>query len=149
MRYTGWKGIYTRNSSGRLLRALRGGIRLALRGGFAKRSGRDKPMSKPYSYITDIERDYIYDRDEGVCQLCGCKVHKEVPTNYTRYDLDEALAKYDHIIRGNDNTTVNLRLVCRTCNLLRAIFEGQNLNQLLPSDKTAIDDIIDFFKKQD
>ena len=66
--------------------------------------------------LTFHQRKRIYDRDGGVCQLCGHSV--ALFKGGVRVSAIKSAA-IDHILarsRGGQNTNDNLRLLCLSCN---------------------------------
>ncbi len=61
-------------------------------------------MRKPIDQAT---RAYIYSRDEGVCQHCGCKVAHD------NFHVDHVVP----IVRGGTNDIDNYVLSCPSCNI--------------------------------
>lgn len=63
----------------------------------------------------------IYERDEGVCQICHEPVRFGGQYD-TPFDLGPKSGAVDHIIpraRGGQNDDENLRLLCKSCNSSR------------------------------
>jgi 5-methylcytosine-specific restriction endonuclease McrA len=67
--------------------------------------------------LTSRERRTIFDRDGGVCQLCGRRTRFG---GNTVSPFDRVIAGHvDHIFprsRGGQNNPENLRVLCITCN---------------------------------
>lgn len=56
----------------------------------------------------------VFDRDGGVCVLCGQAVRR-----FARYRGDMSVGEVDHVVavsRGGQNEPANLRLLCLSCN---------------------------------
>lgn len=85
-------------------------------------------VAQPRKNIPEKVRAFIYDRDGGICQVCGIEVRigKE-----DRYDKSPDLAEIDHIIPvidGGTNDPENLRLLCLACNRKKAGEDARRRN---------------------
>lgn len=81
--------------------------------------------------IDNNKRKRIYDKYQGICDICGRKLQNVDSGNLDSY------ATVDHIIpksRGGTNRDDNLRLLCRRCNMLR----GNDYSALEIDVKTQI-----------
>lgn len=68
------------------------------------------------AFIEDVDFDFIYRRDGGICQICGLPVHpcKGVDNNWD--------GTIDHIVPlsiGGEHSTANCQLAHRICNSLK------------------------------
>lgn len=75
---------------------------------------REKQISD--AFIEDVDFDFIYRRDGGICQICGLPVHpcKSVDNNWD--------GTIDHIVPlsiGGEHSTANCQLAHRICNSLK------------------------------
>ena len=65
----------------------------------------------------------IYNRDGGICQICGKKTRFFRSSYDSPFDPDDRVAgSVDHIIpikHGGTNDELNLRWACRSCNCSR------------------------------
>ena len=65
-------------------------------------------MSKRHS-VTPIDRKYIYQRDHGVCQICGAKI------TYAEMTVDHI----HPLSLGGLNCRNNYQCTCRYCNQMK------------------------------
>lgn len=75
--------------------------------------------SKLGIYAEPVARDYIIERDGGVCHICGKKPPRHL------IDLDHLIP----VSKGGPHTADNLRVACRSCNRSRG--PGRKPAQLL------------------
>lgn len=61
--------------------------------------------------IAPVDFDFIYQRDRGICQICG------KPVRYKQACLDHIIP----IRKGGDHTPENVQLAHRSCNIKRRI----------------------------
>jgi hypothetical protein len=67
-------------------------------------------------YIEDVPLEYIYMRDNGICQICKKKVKLNKDTNHNEH------ASLDHIIplsKGGVHASYNIQLAHRICNSIK------------------------------
>jgi 5-methylcytosine-specific restriction endonuclease McrA len=77
--------------------------------------------------FTPHDRKEILDRDNWTCQCCGIKVHDNSIGEWNTPDK----AHIDHIIpisKGGNSELNNLRVLCRTCNLVKNDKQDEQLN---------------------
>ncbi|MGO3147097.1 MAG: HNH endonuclease [Leucobacter sp.] len=87
------------------------------RGYRAVRAAAGKPLPSGDRWIGDAERERIYLRDAGVCQLCF------KPVDFAVHYMDSQAPTLDHILprsHGGSDAPENLRLACRGCNSARS-----------------------------
>lgn len=73
-------------------------------------------------YLNQSARRAIYDRDHGICQLCGNATRFFRSAFDTPFDVGPRAGSADHLIPvslGGTNDPSNLRWACRTCNCAR------------------------------
>jgi 5-methylcytosine-specific restriction endonuclease McrA len=66
----------------------------------------DKHRASERRIFTTLQRIEVYERDNGICQICGCSV------TFEYYECD-------HIrpwSKGGQTTVQNAQCTCRTCN---------------------------------
>jgi 5-methylcytosine-specific restriction endonuclease McrA len=70
--------------------------------------------------ITVAVCDFVWERDQGVCQKCGKALRRD---KVDRYDAGADLGEIDHIepfVDGGTNDPQNLQLLCLPCNRAKA-----------------------------
>lgn len=99
-------------------------------------------INKAHKKIAKIKRKYKikatqtqtiisinqFERDNWICQLCGCDVDLIKPTNKDNY------AHLDHIIplsKGGQHITNNVQTLCRKCNINKANLMPQEVQHML------------------
>lgn len=73
-------------------------------------------------YINNSTRKKIFERDGGICQICGCETRFFNAAYDTPFDRKPKAGSIDHILPvslGGDNSESNLRWTCRSCNCSR------------------------------
>jgi hypothetical protein len=73
------------------------------------------------SLATPAARQRITERYNRICQICGKKTNKRIPTDYP---------ELDHLVprsKGGKDSEWNLRLVCQGCNNRRRNLAGTEL----------------------
>jgi 5-methylcytosine-specific restriction endonuclease McrA len=103
----------------------------------------DRRINKGNTIDKDITLATLYERDKGICYMCGCKCDwddkKEIDGFFK---VGKAYPSIDHIIplsRGGKHSWDNIRLACHHCNSIKSdknpleIF-GDKYNQVLPKD---------------
>ncbi len=79
-------------------------------------------MTTVRKYITPRKRKEIYDRDKGICQLCGRETRFFRSAFDSPTDEGPRAGSVDHIVpvsKGGTNDPSNLRWACRSCNCAR------------------------------
>ncbi len=72
-----------------------------------------KRLPSKKNYVEDINPRVLFEKDKGICQLCGLKINQNVEWP------DPRSATIDHIIpvsEGGKNSYENAQLTCLKCN---------------------------------
>lgn len=99
----------------------------------------DRRLNKDNIIDRDITLATLYERDKGVCYICGCKCDwndKEIYPNGS-VKVGKSYPTIDHLIplaRGGKHSWNNIRLACHKCNSIKSDIVPNEIKSLIPDN---------------